>query len=450
MSDEPECPVCLEHYDLETREPKVLPCSGAHELCQACALQLRATGSVGGQPFHCPVCRELIPAGMRINTNRGLVASLEMRASQQRAAAVEAKRQAQLSAELAAARQEIGQARAAAADARAAAADARAAHEPDRTAELKRRPSKHNKPRGGRNRTAKQPTDVLGNEVAAVRSQLKSLYMGVAVLVLLCSLMAYQLGSWATAHNPVRKSEPKGSRNSLLEQSMADLRRDVGMTPDEFEKLSKFRKASAEGGLDIEKIREAWYQELKEDKWKEFAAPHPNRIDELTRALREERDETIRDAHGDGVQTELVAGLGGDADYSSDVGGAMFQVWPDGDFSRLLAEPAHLPVIHRLCFEGHVEKLRNLLSAAGNSQAKMRLLENRIGLLRWTPLMLATAAPMLVDSPADAAQYISIVDLLLKEGARPDAKDLAGFTALHLAAGDFATPASQRMIEMLQ
>ena len=70
-----ECTVCFEPYDARDREPKVLPCGGAHELCGSCLKQLRP---VGDEAFLCPECREPIPPGARINTNRGLLAALSL------------------------------------------------------------------------------------------------------------------------------------------------------------------------------------------------------------------------------------------------------------------------------------------------------------------------------------------------------------------------------------
>lgn len=69
-----ECPVCLEAYDGAQHEPKILPCSGAHELCDACLRLLRAQASGN---FRCPECREKIETAARINTNRGLLAALQ-------------------------------------------------------------------------------------------------------------------------------------------------------------------------------------------------------------------------------------------------------------------------------------------------------------------------------------------------------------------------------------
>ena len=70
-----ECPVCLENYDDKEHEPKILPCSGAHELCSKCLQQLQKK-----LELTCPECREPIKDGARINTNRGLLAALSVRA----------------------------------------------------------------------------------------------------------------------------------------------------------------------------------------------------------------------------------------------------------------------------------------------------------------------------------------------------------------------------------
>ena len=69
-----ECPVCLEPYDDTEHEPKILPCSGSHELCGACLRLLRQDKK---RNFQCPECRQKIDRSARINTNRGLLAALQ-------------------------------------------------------------------------------------------------------------------------------------------------------------------------------------------------------------------------------------------------------------------------------------------------------------------------------------------------------------------------------------
>lgn len=67
-----ECAVCLEPYDLTKHVPRILPCSGAHDLCASCVSELRPNG----EAFACPQCRDDIPSGARINENRLLLQTL--------------------------------------------------------------------------------------------------------------------------------------------------------------------------------------------------------------------------------------------------------------------------------------------------------------------------------------------------------------------------------------
>ena len=69
-----DCTVCMYPYDINKRQPHILPCGGAHELCSECVESLRKR-----VPFLCPCCRELIKPEARINVNRGLLAALEER-----------------------------------------------------------------------------------------------------------------------------------------------------------------------------------------------------------------------------------------------------------------------------------------------------------------------------------------------------------------------------------
>ena len=89
-----ECPVCFEPYDAHDHEPCILPCQGAHDVCLQCALTLRAKGVAGGRAlsypvfaggvaFACPVCRDLIHPGAKLNVNRALIASLQREVSRE-------------------------------------------------------------------------------------------------------------------------------------------------------------------------------------------------------------------------------------------------------------------------------------------------------------------------------------------------------------------------------
>ena len=70
-----ECPVCMEPYALVgDNQPRVLACSGAHELCAECISALPRVES----KLVCPQCREHVVTS---NPNRGLLAALQMNAA---------------------------------------------------------------------------------------------------------------------------------------------------------------------------------------------------------------------------------------------------------------------------------------------------------------------------------------------------------------------------------
>ena len=99
----------------------------------------------------------------------------------------------------------------------------------------------------------------------------------------------------------------------------------------------------------------------------------------------------------------------------SSEGKILREVWAAGaDYSE--AFNAGISIIHRLCVQGDAKNLKRLLERADEFELP-RLLEKRISVLRVTPLMATVTA-------------------------RTEAKDVAGHTAFHKAAGEFVTPAS--------
>lgn len=81
-----ECPVCLSEYDSSEHAPRILQCSGAHELCSGCLYRLPASSD---GKVKCPQCREALDAAAS-NPNRSLVALLEVQAQQTAALAAAA------------------------------------------------------------------------------------------------------------------------------------------------------------------------------------------------------------------------------------------------------------------------------------------------------------------------------------------------------------------------
>jgi len=80
-----DCPICLEEYNLLSRQPRMLLCGGSHEMCAECVATLPVQKTVDGggdgggkdkDRWSCPQCRDVVPA--TANPNRSLVAALEM------------------------------------------------------------------------------------------------------------------------------------------------------------------------------------------------------------------------------------------------------------------------------------------------------------------------------------------------------------------------------------
>ena len=142
------------------------------------------------------------------------------------------------------------------------------------------------------------------------------------------------------------------------------------------------------------------------------------------------------DPYGDGDQSEHHA--------ESSEGKILRGVWASGaDYSETFN--AGISIIHRLCVQGDVKNLKRLLERSDEFELP-RLLEKRISALRVTPLMATvTARRMLPDEAlrhVTRRDHVEVAKLLLKAGARTEAKDVAGHTAFHKAAGEFVTPAS--------
>ena len=199
IDEDLECPICLEPYDLQLREPKVLPCSGAHELCEACALKLRSNGTVGGQDITCPACREPLPAGRQINTNRGLVAALKQQAAAD-------KDRARLAAAAAAAQAEAAEAREAARIAREQASSR--VLEEDRRPQQQRKHSKHGKhgkqhSKHTRSRARAREGDPVEAEHAELQRQFTMLIVTGLVLT-----VAVLVGLWMGRRSGVMEWRP--------------------------------------------------------------------------------------------------------------------------------------------------------------------------------------------------------------------------------------------------
>lgn len=379
-----DCPVCLEPYNLELREPKVLSCSGAHELCQACALKMRCDGSVGGRDIKCPHCRETISAGRPINTNRGLVAALKQKANAE-------EERNQLKADAAAAKAEAAAAQAAATRAREAAVmNAEKASQRDEPTQQAVRP-----PNKRRRRREREDQDPFAAEAAAVRQQTWLLVIGALVL-----LIAVSIGLWV------------GRRSN------AEYVTQVSYSEAEKKFMSKAKVESYARNLQSQ----ADVQMMTTEEMINYLS--------LSTDLERNKD----DPYGDGDQSEHKV--------LSPEGNALRSVWSSGaDY----AEVVQNSMIHRLCLLGSVQSVERLIHRSEGAELP-RLLEKRVSVLRVTPLMATVTARRFLPEEAlrriPASNHIQIARLLLEAGARTEARDLAGHTAFLKAVGDFPNPTS--------
>lgn len=379
-----DCPVCLEPYNLELREPKVLSCSGAHELCQACALKMRCDGSVGGRDIKCPHCRETISAGRPINTNRGLVAALKQKANAE-------EERNQLKADAAAAKAEAAAAQAAATRAREAAVmNAEKASQRDEPTQQSVRP-----PNKRRRRREREDQDPFAAEAAAVRQQTWLLVIGALVL-----LIAVSIGLWV------------GRRSNA-------------------EYVTQVSYSEAENKFMSKAKRESYARNLQSQADVQMMTTE-EMINYLSLSTDLERSED--DPYGDGDQSEHKV--------LSPEGNALRSVWSSGaDY----AEVVQNSMIHRLCLLGSVQSVERLIHRSEGAELP-RLLEKRVSVLRVTPLMATVTARRFLPEEAlrriPASNHIQIARLLLEAGARTEARDLAGHTAFLKAVGDFPNPTS--------
>lgn len=74
-----DCVVCFEPMDTDARQPMVLSCKGAHQLCFSCAGSLKSDGAA---EFPCPMCREEVDS-TKFCTNRGLFCAIAFEQQEQ-------------------------------------------------------------------------------------------------------------------------------------------------------------------------------------------------------------------------------------------------------------------------------------------------------------------------------------------------------------------------------
>lgn len=119
---------------------------------------------------------------------------------------------------------------------------------------------------------------------------------------------------------------------------------------------------------------------------------------------------------------------------------------------------------HKLCEIGAAKAAYSILGMAqaavirGYSREVIELLERRVSLMRWSALHYCCFGATIytnVDEetrarmPMEVFQFVETAKLLCREGARLDAKDIAGNTPIAIAAGETATKESLELVQLL-
>ena len=126
-------------------------------------------------------------------------------------------------------------------------------------------------------------------------------------------------------------------------------------------------------------------------------------------------------------------------------------VWSAGGNFFELVETGQLHPFHMRILSGDVKGVEAALAQTEN---KTELLEVRAGVIRQTPLITAVFAPRCAPKMSQSgkipfANYQAIVRILLREGAKVNARDIAGHTAIYFAAGAYSSSSSLKLLKDL-
>jgi hypothetical protein len=93
-----------------------------------------------------------------------------------------------------------------------------------------------------------------------------------------------------------------------------------------------------------------------------------------------------------------------------------------------------------------------MLEECPDQDARTALLETRFSLFRLSPIFFAAIGFGTIRAVGgasnDGSANVEVVRLLLKHGARPDARDVCGKTIVHYCCGPLCKPGSKVLLDM--
>jgi hypothetical protein len=156
-------------------------------------------------------------------------------------------------------------------------------------------------------------------------------------------------------------------------------------------------------------------------------------------------DANDRDMYGNGDQSKL----------QTDREGQVFRnIWTEGADISAYLQTNGFSTFAMNCVQGNKAAVERMLKATSSQKERVCLLEKRETSFRCSPLLLTIGLakhPQTVMSCTGCQprhmDYEGVAKVLLKYGARPDVKDVAGKTAVHWGAGAINTPVTRNIAD---
>jgi hypothetical protein len=150
------------------------------------------------------------------------------------------------------------------------------------------------------------------------------------------------------------------------------------------------------------------------------------------------------DPFGDGDQSSVQAGMPGTP------GQDLIEVWSSGADFNPVEMPEGLTTLLKAAFLGDAAVVEKEVAAvrARGTEALAQALERRETLLRFTPLLSCLSGARAMASRR-GADHVRVARTLLAAGARVNARDVAGYTAVMHACFYTATPVSLAILPLL-
>jgi hypothetical protein len=149
-------------------------------------------------------------------------------------------------------------------------------------------------------------------------------------------------------------------------------------------------------------------------------------------------DANDSDPQGDGDQSSLSL-----ADSTQ-----LWNIWSAGGDFVPLVQHGRISLFGNSCFYGNLSRVKQALKSV-QGEAKYRMLESRESITRVTPLMMCVLGAKFLIGSEGPFQWAESAAVLVKHGARLNAKDIAGHTACFHASSEKSNPETLEILKLI-